>query len=266
MKHKTHIARAFKEKTRMKAAVYERYGPAEVLRLTDIDVPAVRPDEDARLLVEVPRSACILLLVATEFVVPPYQGAMEVVKYAVLDVETTSGDPRIGRIMEVAVIALDGSEERMRWDSLVDPRMAIPPFAQRLTGIQNSDIRNAPRFHGIVNSLDTLTQGRVVVAHNVRYDMTAIEHEFARTGLPFQRTTLCTERTTRRLLPGLSHYNLGSLCRYFGIPFKASHRALVDAEATAQLLIQLLVEFGVNEVISGTTIWCPVHDPVTVQA
>lgn len=191
---------------------------------------------------------------------------MEEAKFAVLDVETTSGDPRQGRIMEVAVIAQDGCQERVRWESLVDPRIPIPRFAQQLTGIRNVDTRNAPRFHAIANSLNTLTEGRIVVAHNVRYDMTAMEHEFARTGLRFHRTTLCTERTARRLLTGLSHYNLGSLCRYFGIPFKASHRAMLDAVGTTHLLNRLLAEFGTSEILTGTAAWYPAQDPVLERA
>ena len=64
---------------------------------------------------------------------PPsaYEGAMERMRFAVLDVETTSGDPKEGRVMEVAIVALDGTRERMRWDSLVDPRTKIPSFIRR---------------------------------------------------------------------------------------------------------------------------------------
>jgi NADPH:quinone reductase-like Zn-dependent oxidoreductase len=37
----------------MKAAVYERYGPPEVLRIAEVDPPTVQPDEDERVLIEV---------------------------------------------------------------------------------------------------------------------------------------------------------------------------------------------------------------------
>ena len=176
-------------------------------------------------------------------------------RFAVLDVETTSGDPTMGRVMEVAVLVHDGQVERTRWESLLDPRMEIPPFVRRLTGIGDKDVRHAPRFVDVVNTLLTLTEGRIVVAHNVRYDMTALEHEFARTGLVFMRHTLCTERLARRLSPGLSHYNLGSLCRHYGIPFTAAHRAMSDANATAALLLRMLDEHGEEEVLRGVLPW-----------
>ncbi|MCB0769460.1 MAG: 3'-5' exonuclease [Flavobacteriales bacterium] len=196
-----------------------------------------------------------LSIVGTPRLPSAYEGAMERMRFAVLDVETTSGNPKEGRVMEVAVVALDGMQERMRWDSLVDPRTPIPNFIRKLTGIDNSMLHEAPSFTEVVRTLGTLTQDRIVVAHNVRFDMTALEHEFARTGLVFDRPTLCTERLARRLVPQLPHYNLGSLCRYFGIPFTAAHRALSDAEATAALLSRLVQDHGEERILEGVTSW-----------
>jgi DNA polymerase-3 subunit epsilon len=176
-------------------------------------------------------------------------------RFAVLDVETTNGDPTVGRVMEVAVLAMDGTSERVRWDSLVDPGTPIPPFIRRLTGIDDTMVKGEPAFLGVVNTLRTLTEDRILVAHNVRFDLTAITHEFARTGLAFQRPTLCTEQASRALLPNLSHYNLGSLCRHFGIPYHAAHRALPDAEATCALLLRLIDAFGAETLVERMVAW-----------
>lgn len=180
---------------------------------------------------------------------------MPLPRFAVLDVEATSGDPTNGHVLEVAVLAFDGRAESMRWESMVDPRVPIPPFIRRLTGIDEASIVGAPTFPMVVGTLQALTRGRIVVAHNVRYDMTALEHEFARTGLVFERRTLCTERTGRRLLPHLGRHNLGSLCHHFGIPFKTRHRAGSDAEATSLLLFRLMDAFGQERVLEGVTAW-----------
>ncbi|HMC96873.1 MAG TPA: 3'-5' exonuclease [Flavobacteriales bacterium] len=192
---------------------------------------------------------------ATPALPPAYDAAMGRARFAVLDVETTSGDPTQGRVMEVAVLALNGTQERLRWDSLVYPRTPVPSFIRKLTGIDDRMLRDAPTFVEVVRTLETLTQDRILVAHNVRFDMTALAHEFARTGLVFERPTLCTERLSRRLVPACDHFNLGSLCRYFGIPFTAAHRALGDAEATAALLSKLLDAFGEEQVLLGVSSW-----------
>lgn len=182
-----------------------------------------------------------------------YEGAMQRLRFSVIDVETTEGDPMTGRVMEVAVIAMNGRDERLRWDSLVFPRQRVPWFTRKLTGIDDDMLRDAPLFHEVIRTIETLTQDRIVVAHNARFDMTALAHEFARGGVPFERATLCTERLGRRLVPGLTHYNLSSLCRHFGIPFPIAHRAMADAEATSCLLSKYLDSFGEEAVIQGIT-------------
>lgn len=175
--------------------------------------------------------------------------------YAVIDVETTHGDPRKGSIIEVGVLCHDGSRDTHAWSSLVRPSTPIPAFIRRLTGIGPADVSDAPRFSEVVSGLQEATREHIVVAHNVRYDMTALEHEFARTGLVFHRETLCTEQLSRELVPHLSHYNLGSLCRHFGIPFHGRHRALNDARATLALHQRLLGEFGEERLLARTRIW-----------
>lgn len=174
---------------------------------------------------------------------------MQRLKFAVIDVETTEGDPMRGRVMEVAVIVMDGTQERLRWDSLVHPGERVPWFSRKLTGIDDAMLRGAPRFHEVARTIATLTQDRIVVAHNARFDMTALAHEFARTGLPLERAALCTEKLGRRLAPQLEHHNLSSLCRHYGIHFPKAHRALADAEATAALLARYIERFGADAVM-----------------
>ena len=163
---------------------------------------------------------------------------MDQAKFAVLDVETTSGDPTSGRVMEVAILALDGNAVRLRWDTLVDPRRPVPHFIRKLTGINDAMVKAAPFFVDVVRTIQTLTEGRNIVAHNARFDMTALEHEF-----------------TRQLVPHLDHYNLGSICRYFGISFTSAHRAMNDAEATASLFGKLLAEHGEERILATVSSW-----------
>lgn len=175
--------------------------------------------------------------------------------FAVVDVETTHGDPMQGHIIELAVIVHDGENEMEAWSSLVRPRSPLPGFIQRLTGIHERMLVGAPIFQEVARSLMQLTHDRLMVAHNIRYDMTALEHEFARTGLVLERNTLCTEKLSRQLVPNLTHYNLGSLCRYFGIPFEGHHRALNDARAALQLFLRLKAEFGEDRLRDTALVW-----------
>ena len=171
---------------------------------------------------------------------------MEGPRYAVIDVETSHGDPRVGRIIEMAVLLHDGVRVVDGWSTLVDPKAPLPGFIQRFTGIDREVLRGAPTFRQAARMLQGFTKGRTIVAHNARFDMTALTCEFQRVGLRFERGALCTEQLGRQLLPGLTHYNLGSLCRHLGIPFEAKHRALPDAQATAELFGQLMARCGLG--------------------
>ena len=184
---------------------------------------------------------------------PPF--VMPTGEFVIIDVETTHGDPMQGSIIEVAVIVHDGLRELDRWNTLVNIRTEIPPFIKRLTGIDRRMLETAPSFVEVAHSLRASTADRIMVAHNVRYDMTALQHELARTGLSYYPATLCTERLSRRLIPNLTHYNLGSLCRYLGITRGHEHRAAHDAQATLALLLRLIEDHGREEVIASVVPW-----------
>ena len=180
---------------------------------------------------------------------------MAPLEFVIVDVETTHGDPMRGNIIEVAVIVHDGLRELDRWNTLVYTRQEIPPFIGRLTGITAKMIAGAPPFAQVAQSLRGSTADRIMVAHNVRYDMTALQHELARTGLSYHPDTLCTERLSRQLLPNLTHYNLGSLCRHLGITRGHEHRAAHDAQATLALLLKLIEDHGLDRVLATVIPW-----------
>ncbi len=180
---------------------------------------------------------------------------MERTEFAVIDVETTHGDPTQGRIIEVAMVAHNGVRLLEHWSTLVRPRAELPWFIQRLTGIGPAMLADAPTFPTVAKALHDAVEGRILVAHNARFDLAALQHEFARTGLSFQPDTLCTERLCRQLLPNLSHYNLVSLCHHFGIEHDKQHRALHDAAATLELFLRMRIEFGHETVMSTAVRW-----------
>lgn len=180
---------------------------------------------------------------------------MQTAEFIVVDVETTHGDPMRGSIIEVAVIAHNGIRELDRWNTLVNTSAELSPFIQKLTGITPGMLEGAPFFPTVAKSLHASTHGRIMVAHNVRYDMTALQHELARTGLSYQPDTLCTERLCRQLVPNLNYYNLGSLSRYFGIRQGHKHRAAHDAQAALELLLRLINDHGQERVMKAVVPW-----------
>jgi len=160
--------------------------------------------------------------------------------FAIIDIETTGGDPKVNKITEVAILIHDGEKLIDQYTTLVNPEQEIPPFISQLTGITNEMVQKAPPFRDVARHIERLTQDRIFVAHNVRFDYFFMKEEFKKIGIPFQRKQLCTVRLSRKILPGLVSYSLGNLCEQIQIPIFDRHRAMGDAAATLKLFQRLL--------------------------
>ena len=101
---------------------------------------------------------------------------------AFVDVETTGCAPGRHRVIDVAVIGARGDELEFEWQSLVNPGGRVSAGITALTGIDNDMLAAAPPFEDIARELRTRLEGRVFVAHNVRFDYGFIRREFARLG------------------------------------------------------------------------------------
>jgi DNA polymerase-3 subunit epsilon len=158
--------------------------------------------------------------------------------YAVIDFETTGLSPaQHHRIIEVGVVhvAPDGTVEDS-YETVVNPSRDLgPTHIHRLRGV---DVRDAPPFAAISGRLVELLRGRVMVAHNARFETTFLRAEMERLGLasPVEDAhALCTMKLATTFLPG-SGRKLADCCAAFDIPLDDAHEALADARATALLL------------------------------
>jgi DNA polymerase-3 subunit epsilon len=163
---------------------------------------------------------------------------------AIVDLETTGGQPGWDRVTEIAVIEVDGFEVSGEWSTLVNPGTVIPAPIQALTGITHEMASAAPRFAELAGELYERLAGRVFVAHNARFDYGFLRREFERAGLKFMARTLCTVRLSRRLYAEHASHSLDSLLARHGIACKARHRALGDADAVWQFLRVAAREHG----------------------
>ncbi len=156
--------------------------------------------------------------------------------YSIIDIETTGLNARKDRITEIAIIVHDGEKIVDRFETLVNPECRIPYNITALTGISNKMVADAPVFCEIARKVVEITEDTTIVAHNAAFDYNFIRNEFKRLFYDFSRRTICTKRLSRKLLPGMQSYGLGSLCKTLGINNHARHRAGGDALATAMLL------------------------------
>lgn len=174
--------------------------------------------------------------------------------YAVIDIETTGGNYRWGRITEIAIFIHNGKEVTEEYSTLINPLMPIPPFISQLTGITNEMVQDAPTFEEVAPTIASLTEGKIFVAHNSQFDYHFVRHEFRRMEQEYERPTLCTVRLSRKLIPQQPSYSLGKLCNQLGIELQDRHRAGGDAAATVKLL-ELLLSQDQNQQLQANIVW-----------
>ncbi len=159
-------------------------------------------------------------------------------KVVFLDLETTGASAGQDRITEVGLIEVDGGYFVREWSSLVNPGIPIPPLIQSLTGINDSMVATAPYFEDIARELYEAIDGRMLIAHNARFDYGFLEQEFKRIDQDFSAPVLCTVRLSRKLFPQHARHNLDTLISRHDIDCDARHRALGDARVLWQLAQQ----------------------------
>jgi DNA polymerase-3 subunit epsilon len=162
-----------------------------------------------------------------------------------LDVETTGIAAAHDRITEIGLVEVANGEFVGRWGQLVNPGKSIPPFIQTLTGISNEMVRDAPTFEQFAPELLRRLEGKILVAHNARFDYGFLKNEFGRLGMAYRSRVLCTAKLSRKLFPEHRRHNLDSLIERHGFSCNARHRALGDAEVLWQFLQKIYAEVDI---------------------
>jgi len=168
--------------------------------------------------------------------------------YTIIDIETTGNGIKGNKITEISIFKYDGNQIVDEFTSLVNPQNPIPYFITGLTGIDDQMVQNAPTFPEIADTVQSITENCIFVAHSVNFDYGVIKEEFRQIGIGFTRKKLCTVRLSRQLIPGLRSYSLGKLCSAVQIPLVDRHRARGDAHATVLLFEKLLKNPEAEEV------------------
>jgi DNA polymerase III subunit epsilon len=172
-------------------------------------------------------------------------------RFAVVDVETSGLSTRRNRVLQVAVVTVDGDGTVIdRWSSLIRPRnrwlFRLGP--RHIHGLTRADLRAAPPTAQVLSELGRRLEGSTFTAHNAKFDAAFLRHMAARQPFALSLTPqLCTLRLSRRLDPDrkLSH-RLADVTARYGVTNERPHDALEDALATAAVLPHLLRAHGVS--------------------
>ncbi len=153
----------------------------------------------------------------------------------IVDIETTGGNVTYDRIIEIGIVEVT-EQGVTHWSTLINPRTTIPEGIQRLTGITNEMAAAAPYFEQVAKEIILRLQGKLFVAHNVRFDYGFIRNEFARLAYPYKSKLLCTVRLSRFLYADCEGHSLEKLITRHNIRVSHRHRALDDAIAAYKFM------------------------------
>ena len=167
---------------------------------------------------------------------------LEEAEFVVFDLETTGLSAARDRICEIGAVRVRALELVDSFQSLVNPGVALPEPIARLTGLRGEELRRAPSVSTVLRRFLAFAGDDLLVAHNARFDQRFIERQLLLShGRRLSEPPLCTAALARRLLEGrLRRVGLASLAHFFGVSSRPCHRALPDAEATAQVLVHLI--------------------------
>ncbi|CAN5576251.1 hypothetical protein BH23CHL7_BH23CHL7_10860 [soil metagenome] len=156
--------------------------------------------------------------------------------FVVFDVETTSRDAGMGKMVEIAGVKVNHGQITDRWSSLVNPGVSIE--GKQLHGITNEDVGEAPSPAEAARSFMEWAGDGVLVGHNVGFDIGFLEAALEGEKINGPGRYLDTLVLVKGAYPD-ADLKLADLARFFGLETEPTHRAMPDAEATAQLLIHM---------------------------
>ena len=198
--------------------------------------------------------------------------------YVVFDIETTGFSPVNNRIIEIGAVKVSGGKVTDRFSDFVNPQVPIPFEIEKLTGIRDDMVTDAPLIEEVLPRFLRFCGGCVLVAHNAGFDMSFILENARRLGIPFtvyagekaennedavvvksaddgeggdgtagsasDEKTECTYVDTvgisRVLLPEQAKHTLDAVAKKLNISLENHHRAVDDAECTAWIFLKLI--------------------------
>lgn len=172
--------------------------------------------------------------------------------FVVFDIETTGLSKETESITEIGAVKVVDGKIIDRFSTFVNPERPIPAEITKLTGITNEMVADAPVITEILPKFLEFCQDAVLVAHNANFDTGFIRLNAERKcGIEVKNTVLDTLELSSALLPELKKHKLDIICEQLGVSLEGHHRAVNDAEATAEVFlkfIDMLVEKEIYKV------------------
>ena len=160
--------------------------------------------------------------------------------YVVFDLETTGFSPVNNRIIEIGAVKVVEGRITDRFSTFVNPDVPIPFDIEKLTGINDHMVLEAPMIEQVLPEFLEFCEGAVMVAHNAGFDMSFVQRNAKRMGISLHKTVVDTVSLARVLLPQLNRFKLDTVAKALNISLDNHHRAVDDAACTAEIFLKFV--------------------------
>ncbi len=191
----------------------------------------------------------IYLVDDTKKIVQAPKGQSLFGEFVVFDLETTGFSPINSKIIEIGAVKICDGRIIDRFSTFVNPEIPIPLRIEKLTGINDKMVADSLSIKEVLPQFLDFCKDAALVAHNASFDYSFIKNKSEKLGINFSATLVDTVSLSRYLLPRLSRFRLDTVAKHLDIKLKNHHRAVDDAEATAEIFIKLckmLSREGIN--------------------
>lgn len=160
--------------------------------------------------------------------------------FAAIDFETANQE--LSSVCSVGIVVVRDSKIIDRFYSLIQPEPNYYSYSNsQIHGLTATDTDNEKVFPFIWKSIESLIEGLPFVAHNKGFDESCLKAVFRTYSMDYPDYIFyCTLAASRRQLKHLPNHQLHTVAEDCGYMLTNHHHALADAEACAEIALQLL--------------------------
>jgi len=170
-------------------------------------------------------------------------------RVAFIDVETTGTDPKLDRVIEIAIVIGERGEVMTRHTWLMNPERPISKESTEVHGIRDEDVADKPTFAALASEIAGVLRGLLPAAYNASFDRAFLHAEMDRAGYEDAEPAPAIRRKVtwidplvfaREIFKGQGESRaLGAVAERLGVSLERAHRATDDAEAALKVLYEL---------------------------
>ncbi len=161
--------------------------------------------------------------------------------FTIIDTETTGLYPKAGdRITEIGLLRIKDGEKEGKLNTLINPGKPIPKITEKITGITDDMVKDAPAFTDIQDDIIDLLKNSALIFHNAVFDLAFLHYEIEKPNfLPIPNPVVDTLLLARRNF-NFSSNALGKLAGFIDAETAGMHRAMADVRITKDLFEYML--------------------------